>query len=101
VLIGKVLSQKSENSSIEKALFVFKDFLMLLFFCNFHKNALDLDLQTYLDQNKIIKYHFPQISGVPKTRIMDICAGRCDISRCSVKKVQNWQKHLTLQWKIL
>jgi len=55
-----------------------------------------MDLQTYLDQHKITKYHLSQISGVPKTTIMDICAGRSDISRCSAKTVQQLAKALNI-----
>ncbi len=47
-----------------------------------------MDLQTYLDRRHISKYHLSQISGVPKTTIMDICAGRSELSRCSAKTVQ-------------
>ena len=47
-----------------------------------------MDLQSLLDQRKISKYHLSKISGVPKTTIMDICAGRSDIERCSAKTVQ-------------
>lgn len=47
-----------------------------------------MNLQTYLDERHISKYHLSQISGVPKTTIMDICAGRSEIGRCSAKTVQ-------------
>ena len=53
-----------------------------------------MDLQSYLDQNNITKYHLSKISGVPKTTIMDICAGRSDIARCSAKTVQRLAKAL-------
>ena len=46
-----------------------------------------MDLQSLLDQRQISKYHLSKISGVPKTTIMDICAGRSDIERCSAKTV--------------
>ncbi len=48
-----------------------------------------VDFQTYLNQRGITKYHLSQISGVPKTTIIDICAGRSDLLRCSAKTV--WQ----------
>lgn len=48
-----------------------------------------MTLQTYLDRREITKYHLSQISGVPKTTILDICAGRSSIERCSAKTV--WQ----------
>ena len=47
-----------------------------------------MGLQTLLEQRKISKYHLSKMSGVPKTTIMDICAGRSDIERCSAKTVQ-------------
>ena len=53
-----------------------------------------MDLQTYLDQNNITKYRLSELSGIPKTTIMDICAGRSDIARCSAKTVQNLAKAL-------
>ena len=53
-----------------------------------------MDLQTYLDNNKISKYRLAKISGVPKTTIMDICAGRSTMERCSAKTVQQLAKAL-------
>lgn len=53
-----------------------------------------MDLQMLLDQRNISKYHLSKISGVPKTTIMDICAGRSDIERCSAKTVQQLAKAL-------
>ena len=55
-----------------------------------------MDLQEYLKQHNITKYHLSKISGVPKTTIMDICAGRSDIERCSAKTVQQLAKALNL-----
>ena len=54
----------------------------------------DMDLQTLLDQRQITKYHLSKVSGVPKTTIMDICAGRSEIERCSAKTVQQLAKAL-------
>lgn len=53
-----------------------------------------MDLQMVLNQRNISKYHLSKISGVPKTTIMDICAGRSDIERCSAKTVQQLAKAL-------
>ncbi len=53
-----------------------------------------MDLQSLLDQRQISKYHLSKISGVPKTTIMDICAGRSDIERCSAKTVQQLARAL-------
>lgn len=41
-----------------------------------------MDLQAYLEQQGMSKYRLAQISGVPKTTIMDICAGRSEIGVC-------------------
>lgn len=53
-----------------------------------------MTLQTYLDRRNITKYHLSKISGVPKTTIMDICAGRSSVERCSAKTVQQLAKAL-------
>lgn len=55
-----------------------------------------MDLQSYLDQNRITKYALSKKSGVPKTTIMDICAGRSEIERCSAKTVQQLARALGL-----
>ncbi len=47
-----------------------------------------MDLQSYLEQNNISKYRLSKDSGVPKTTVMDICAGRSTIDRCSARTVQ-------------
>lgn len=47
-----------------------------------------MDLQTLLDQRGISKYQLSKTSGIPKTTIMDICAGRSSIERCSAKTVR-------------
>lgn len=43
--------------------------------------------QTLLEQKNISKYYLSKISGVPKTTVIDICAGRSSIERCSAKTV--------------
>lgn len=48
-----------------------------------------MDLQMLLNQRNISKYQLSKISGVPKTTIMDICAGKSDIEKCSAKTI--WQ----------
>lgn len=53
-----------------------------------------MTLQTYLERRGITKYHLSQISGVPKTTILDICAGRSSIGRCSAKTVRQLAKAL-------
>lgn len=53
-----------------------------------------MDLQTLLEQKNMTKYHLSKISGIPKTTIIDICAGRSDIERCSAKTVHQLAKAL-------
>ena len=58
-----------------------------------------MDLQTLLEQRNISKYQLSKISGVPKTTIMDICAGRSSIERCSARTVRQIAKalHCTME----
>ncbi|MCM1057653.1 MAG: helix-turn-helix transcriptional regulator [Firmicutes bacterium] len=53
-----------------------------------------LDFQTYLDRRGITKYRLSQISGVPKTTIMDICAGRSELERCSARTIRQLARAL-------
>lgn len=53
-----------------------------------------MGLQALLDERHISKYHLSKVSGVPKTTIMDICAGRSEIDRCSARTVQQLSKAL-------
>lgn len=54
-----------------------------------------MTLQAILDNKNITKYHLSQISGVPKTTIIDICSGKSSIEKCSAKTV--WQIAKALQ----
>ena len=47
-----------------------------------------MTLQDLLNQKNITKYHLSKISGVPKTTIIDICAGKSSIEKCSAKTIQ-------------
>ena len=47
-----------------------------------------MTLQNLLEQKNITKYHLSQISGVPKTTIIDICAGKSAIEKCSAKTIR-------------
>lgn len=51
-------------------------------------------LQTMLDQKNMSKYRLSQLSGVPKTTVMDICSGKSSIDRCSAKTVLQLAKAL-------
>lgn len=46
-----------------------------------------MELQTLLDQRNLSKYKLSQLSGVPKTTILDICAGRSSLENCAAKTV--------------
>lgn len=46
-----------------------------------------MNLQDLLNERKISKYRLSQISGVPKTTIIDICSGKSSIENCSAKTV--------------
>ncbi len=51
-------------------------------------------LQAYLDRRNISRYQLSKISGVPNTTILDICAGRSSLERCSAKTIQQLAKAL-------
>ena len=53
-----------------------------------------MTLQAYLDRRNISRYQLSKISGVPNTTILDICAGRSSLERCSAKTIQQLAKAL-------
>lgn len=53
-----------------------------------------MDLQTRLNELSMTKYSLSKISGIPKTTVLDLCAGRSSIERCSAKTVQQLAKAL-------
>ncbi|MBQ6427097.1 MAG: helix-turn-helix transcriptional regulator [Clostridia bacterium] len=53
-----------------------------------------MDFQGLLDLRQISKKQLSKLSGVPKSTIMDICAGRSDVARCSAKTVHQLAKAL-------
>lgn len=53
-----------------------------------------MSLNILLTQRNISKYQLSQISGIPKTTILDICSGKSSIERCSAKTVQLLAKAL-------
>lgn len=53
-----------------------------------------MNLQEYLDSRNITKYHLSQISGVPKTTVIDICSGKSSLQKCSALTVQKLAKAL-------
>lgn len=56
-------------------------------------------LQTLLDQKNISKYRLSQISGVPKTTLIDICVGRSLIENCSAGTIYKIAKALDCSMK--
>ncbi len=46
-----------------------------------------MNLQSALIQRNMSMYHLSKISGVPKTTVIDICAGRSSLEKCSAKTV--------------
>lgn len=44
-----------------------------------------MNLQSALNERNISMYRLSKISGVPKTTIIDICAGRSSLEKCSAK----------------
>ena len=53
-----------------------------------------MNLQEYIDSRNITKYHLSQISGVPKTTVIDICSGKSSIQKCSARTVLQLAKAL-------
>lgn len=47
-----------------------------------------MNLQNYIDSRNITKYRLSQISGVPKTTVIDICSGKSSLQKCSARTVQ-------------
>lgn len=47
-----------------------------------------MDLQALLKEKHISKYRLSQLSGVPKTTILDICSGKSEIANCNARTVQ-------------
>ena len=45
-------------------------------------------MQTLLSRKNLTKYHLSQISGVPKTTVIDICSGKSSIEKCSAKTIK-------------
>lgn len=53
-----------------------------------------VNLQSYIDSRNITKYHLSQISGIPKTTVIDICSGKSSLQKCSAHTVQQLAKAL-------
>ena len=46
-----------------------------------------MNLQTVLNERGMSMYRLSKLSGVPKTTVLDICAGRSSIESCNAKTV--------------
>ena len=46
-----------------------------------------MSLQTILKDKNISMYRLSQLSGVPKTTVIDICSGKSSIENCNAKTV--------------
>ena len=53
-----------------------------------------MTLQEYIDGRKLTKYRLSQMSGVPKTTVIDICSGKSSLQKCSARTVQQLAKAL-------
>lgn len=53
-----------------------------------------MNLQEYIDTRNITKYRLSQVSGVPKTTVIDICSGKSSLQNCSARTVQQIAKAL-------
>jgi len=53
-----------------------------------------MNLQTFINNKNITKYHLSKISGVPKTTVIDICSGESSLQKCSARTVQQLAKAL-------
>ncbi len=49
--------------------------------------GISMEMQRLLDEKTLTKYKLSQISGVPKTTIMDICSGKSKLEQYSAKTV--------------
>lgn len=53
-----------------------------------------MDLQSALREKNMTMYQLSKISGIPKTTVIDICAGRSSLEKCSAKTVMLLAKAL-------
>ena len=53
-----------------------------------------MTMQAMLREKNLSMYRLSQISGVPKTTVIDICSGKSDIEGCTAKTVMQLSKAL-------
>ena len=58
------------------------------------KEGMNMTIQAMLREKNMSMYRLSQISGVPKTTVIDICSGKSDIEGCTAKTVMQLSKAL-------
>ena len=58
------------------------------------KEGMNMTMQSILREKDMSMYRLSQISGVPKTTVIDICSGKSDIKSCTAKTVMQLSKAL-------
>ena len=53
-----------------------------------------MTFQEYITSKNITKYRLSQMSGVPKSTVMDICSGKSSLKKCSAYTIQQLSKAL-------
>ena len=53
-----------------------------------------MTMQSMLQEKKMSMYRLSQISGVPKTTVIDICSGKSNIQACNAKTVMQLSRAL-------
>ena len=53
-----------------------------------------MTMQSLLRERNISMYRLSQLSGVPKTTVIDICSGRSNIEGCTAKTVMQLSRAL-------
>ena len=51
------------------------------------KEGMNMTMQSMLREKNMSMYRLSQISGVPRTTVIDICSGKSDIEGCTAKTV--------------
>ena len=55
---------------------------------------MNMTMQSMLREKNMSMYRLSQISGVPKTTVIDICSGKSDIEGCTAKTVMQLSRAL-------
>lgn len=55
---------------------------------------MDMNMQSMLQARNMSMYRLSQISGVPKTTVIDICSGKSDIEGCTARTVMQLSRAL-------